>query len=62
MPKKATIKLRMLWVPREGNVEADLLSKFVDHDDWGVSTECFQFLSELWGQPSVDHFADPWNT
>jgi dynactin complex subunit len=25
------------WIPREGNTQADYLSKIIDYEDWGVS-------------------------
>ena len=32
-----TIELDVQWVPRDCNEQADLLSRFVDKDDWAVN-------------------------
>ena len=37
-----TIFLR--WIPREYNNKADTLSRIVDTEDWGISSEFFDFL------------------
>ena len=38
------ISLQAEWIPREENKCADILSKWVDADDWQFSTAFFQFL------------------
>jgi hypothetical protein len=35
--KDNNISLEVQWVPREENAQADLLSRQIDCDDWGVS-------------------------
>lgn len=35
------IDFSVAWVPREQNVEADLVSKVFDFDDWAVSNHIF---------------------
>ena len=60
--KYQNIVLTVQWIPRDENVQADLLSREVDYDDWGVSSQFFQFMNSLWGPHSVDRFADNRNT
>ena len=55
------ITIDINWVPREDNVEADLISKTIDRDDWGVSNSFFKFLDFVWGPHSIDRFADESN-
>ena len=33
------------------------MSKFVDYDDWFVSSEFFNFVNEMWGSYDIDKFA-----
>ena len=40
----------------------DYLSKFIDFDDWGVSSEFFHFIDSLHGPFTVDRFANSKNT
>lgn len=42
-------------------MEADLISREIDLDDWIVSDRFFKFIDNLWGPHSVDHFADKIN-
>ena len=53
-----SVEIRVKWIPRALNTEADLLSKHVDLDDWEISSELFSYLDELWGPFSIDRFAD----
>ena len=55
------IKLQVQWIPRELNVEADILSREIDFDDWSVSQVFFNFMEQLWGPHTVDRFADNFN-
>jgi hypothetical protein len=32
------------------------LCKMVDHEDWGVTHNFFEFIDNLWGPHSVDRF------
>ncbi len=59
--KSMGIMLQVQWVPRELNVEADLISREVDLDDWGVSREFFDMIDSLYGPHTVDRFADNLN-
>ena len=44
------------------NVQADMISREIDFDDWGVSPEFFKFIDNIWGPHTVDRFADEENT
>ncbi len=59
--KDLDVVLQVQWVPREHNVEADLISREMDLDDWGVSNEFFHRIDCLWGPHTVDRFADNLN-
>ena len=59
--KRHSVNLEIEWIPRSQNEEADLLSREIDYDDWGVSQEFFSFMDNLWGPHSVDRFADHLN-
>ena len=48
-------------MPRECNVEADVLSRQEDFDDWGVAPVFFRFIDSMWGPHTVDRFADEFN-
>ena len=52
------ISLDVQWIPRSQNVQADLISKAIDYDDWGVSDEFFMFINSIYGPHSVDRFAN----
>lgn len=52
------ISLNIKWIPREQNEKADLLSRIIDVDDWGISRDFFNFLDELWGPHTYDRFAN----
>ena len=54
------IKLQVQWIPRELNVDADMLSREIDFDDWGVSQVFLNFMDQ-WGPHTVDRFADNFN-
>ena len=53
-----SVEIRVKWIPRALNTEADLLSKHMDLDDWEISSELFTYLDELCGPFSIDRFAD----
>jgi hypothetical protein len=38
------ISIYIQWIPREGNTQADYLSKIIDYEDWGVSEFFFLIL------------------
>ena len=56
------IQIDVQWIPRDANVRADLLSCFVDKDDWSLNCEIFAQLDSRWGLHCVDRFASHYNT
>ena len=56
------MELDVQWIPRSQNSEADLLSRQVDFDDWGVSPEFFKYVDSIWGPHTIDRFADEYNS
>ena len=55
---KKCISIDIQWIPRTENEKADYISKMIDHQDWGVSWEFFNFLDEKWGPHTIDRFAN----
>ena len=55
---KAHIELDIQWIPRSLHEKADYLSRIIDHDDWEITPELFQFLEGKFGPHTVDCFAD----
>ncbi|CAC5421117.1 unnamed protein product [Mytilus coruscus] len=56
------ISIHEQWIPRSENTLADYVSKMVDHEDWGVSFEFFNFIDEICGPHTIDRFASHLNT
>ena len=50
-------RIEIEWIPRSLNDKADYISKIVDYDDWGVTTEFFNMLNGKWGKHTIDRFA-----
>ena len=55
------ITLEAQWIPRSQNERADLLSRFVDKDDWRVNPSVFRLLDAKWGPHTFDRFATYYN-
>ena len=53
----ASVSIDMQWIPRDLNIIADDIRKFVDLNDYGV----FFSLDELWGPHTGDRFACYYN-
>ena len=51
------IRWDLVWVPRELNRLADLLSKHVDPDDWSISPLFFKVIQARLGRFEFDRFA-----
>ena len=51
------IQLSINWVPRDENIEADALSKFIDSDDWSIQSHIFKLLNTRHGPFTLDAFA-----
>ena len=47
------------WVPRSLNEYADSLSRAIDFDDWGFSTDFSAYIISLFGTFTVDKCASP---
>ena len=45
------------WIPSEENVQADAISRFIDHGNWAVEQWVFQLAEDQWGPHSVDRMA-----
>lgn len=58
---KNSITLDVEWIPRTENEKADYYSKIIDYDDWGLSTELFNYLNEFFGPLQIDWFASEHN-
>ena len=56
------ITLLPKWVPRNLNIQADVVSKSVDFDDWRTTRDFFEYLNRLWGPHTIDRFARHKNT
>ena len=52
----ASVSIDMQWIPRDLNIIADDISKFVDLDDYSINDGVFYSLDELWG-PVTDLLA-----
>ena len=58
------ISLMISWIPREENTLADEASReadIIDIEDWGITTDFFNFLNNSYGPFSVDAFANFYN-
>ena len=55
------ISIQSQWLPREENFRADLLSRFVDKDDWSLNASIFSLLDNKWGPHSIDRFSSHHN-
>ena len=56
-----SIVLEAQWIPRSLNEKADLLSRFVDKDDWSINPSVFQVIDAKWGPHTIDRFASYYN-
>ena len=56
------IELSVQWIPRSLNQKADSVSKFMDIDDWQITSEFFALLEQYWGPHTIDCFANFYNT
>ena len=55
------IVLEAQWIPRSLNERADLLSRFVDKDDWSINPAVFRVIEAKWGPRTIDRFASHYN-
>ena len=55
------ISLEARWIPRSQNEKADLVSRFVDKDDWRINPSVYRLLDAKWCPHTVDRFATYYN-
>ena len=55
------ISLDAEWIPRESNKQSDLLSRFIDKDDWSINPSVFRMIDVIWGPHTCDRFASYYN-
>ena len=56
-----SISIEIEWICRDSNTKADMISNFIDIDDWGISFELLYLLQDRWGKLEVDWFASSYN-
>ena len=49
------------WIPRCLDERADILSRFVDKDDWSINPAVFRVTDAKWGPHTIDRFAPHYN-
>ena len=49
------------WIPKLENERADVISKFLDKNDWKINPMIFDQLNRLWGPHTVDRFSSHCN-
>ena len=60
--KEFRIALSVSWLQRNLNERADMYSRIIDYDDWGVHPFWFAHICWLLGPVDCDRFADKVNT
>ncbi|CAC5418321.1 unnamed protein product [Mytilus coruscus] len=55
--KEHNIFIELQWIPRTLNSNADYISKLINHEDWQIPDEFFEFLESLLGPFIIDRFA-----
>ena len=56
--RKSCIDLTITWVSRKFNQVSDAISENIDYDDWTTKSEFFLFFQSIWGEFTIDLFAD----
>ena len=56
-----SIVLEAQWIPRSLNERADLLSRFVDKDDWSVNPSVFRVIDAKWDSQTINRLASHYN-
>ena len=51
---KNSISIEIEWICRESNTKADMISNFIDIDDWRISFKLLYLLQDRWGKLDVD--------
>ena len=44
-------------IPRTENDRAGHISRIIDHENWGISQNMFEYIDALWGPYEIDFFA-----
>ena len=57
-----SIVLEAQWIPRSLNGKADLLSRFIDRDDWSINPSVFRVIDAKWGPHTIDRFSAYYNS
>ena len=52
-----SIVLEAQWIPRSIHERADLLSRFIDKDDWSINPSVFRLVDAKWGPHTIDRFS-----
>ncbi|RCN38570.1 zinc knuckle [Ancylostoma caninum] len=60
--RNSSSSLIIRWIPRSENIEADLASRMIDHDDWGIQQSIANAVQNRWGLAEVDMFATESNS
>ena len=47
---KNSISIEIEWICRESNTKADMISNFIDIDDWKISFELLYLFQDRWGK------------
>jgi hypothetical protein len=57
-----SLKINPVWIPRDLNNVADMISKTIDYEDYGVTEAFFRDVCEFFGvEPQIDCFANAEN-
>ena len=54
--------LKPKWIASRYNNQADWASRIVDIEDWTVSDETWEKITDVFGTPEIDYFASTLNT
>ena len=60
--RRYNINLAMTWISRDHNTKADLCSRIIEYDDWGIHPKWYAHIVSNLGTPQFDRFADQHNT
>jgi hypothetical protein len=58
---RQNITLETQWIPRSLNDRPDILSRFIDPDDWSLHPSVFRVLDARFGPHSIDRFSSHYN-
>ncbi|VDP55280.1 unnamed protein product [Heligmosomoides polygyrus] len=61
MEKEYNFQVALRWILRMENNDADWASRLIDYDDWRISDRIFKAVTDKWGTPSIDMFANDRN-